>query len=80
MPQAVLFELNSTEVIYKADGLEFSIIRDPENHIYFLSKNGSSVRSMKFEKRPYTIEELMEAFVSFIYNMLNDEFKEIPLA
>lgn len=80
MSQAVLFELNSTEVMYKTDGLEFSIIRDPNNKIFFLAKNGSSVHSKEFVKRPYSVEELMDEFVAFIHNILIDEFKDIPPA
>lgn len=80
MPQVVLFDLNCTSVLYRSDGIEFSIIRDTKNDIFFLAKNENSIKRRKFTKRPYTPDELMNAFIEFIFSFLDDSFKDVPLA
>lgn len=78
--QVILFLENGTEVIYKSDGVDFVIIRDPEEKIFFIAKMDLKNRTKEFIKDPFSAEILMDSFAEFVLNILFEIYKDIPPA
>jgi len=78
--QVVLFLENGTEVIYKSDGIEYVIIKDPEKKTFFMAKMELKNISKEFTKDQYSAENLMDSFAEFILSILFEIHKNIPPA
>jgi len=80
MAQVVLFLENGTEVIYRSDGVEFSIIKDLEEKISFIAKTELKNRIEGFTKDPFSAENLMDGFAEFVVRILAEIHIDTPPA
>jgi len=78
--QVIIFLQNGTEVIYRSDGIEFFIIKDLKEKIFFIAKSERSNKRKEFTKDPFSAENLMDSFAEFVLNTLSEIHKDIPPA
>lgn len=78
--QVILFLENGTEVIFRSDAIEFVIIKDPEQKIFFIAKMELKNRTKEFTKAQFSAEILMDSFAEFVLDILFEIHKDIPSA
>jgi len=78
--QVILFIENGTEVVYSSDGMEFLIIKDLEQKIFFIAKMELKNRIKEFTNAPFSAEILMDSFANFVLDILFEIHKDIPPA
>lgn len=78
--QVILFLENNAEVLYKSDGMHFSIIKDIQGKVFFIAKSETTNKLKEFTKDQFNAEELMDGFAEFTVNILSEEYRDIPPA